>query len=74
MTAFGTEAIVEQERGGDYTPMLREIVSFFRTGVAPVSFEETIEIYAFMEAADESKRRGGVPVRIEETLNANGWK
>ena len=74
VTAFGTEAIVEQERGGDYTPMLREIVSFFRTGVAPVSLEETIEIYAFMEAADESKRRGGVPVRIEETLNANGWK
>jgi hypothetical protein len=33
-----------------------------------------MEIYAFMEAADESKRRGGVPVRIEETLIANGWK
>jgi len=36
--------------------------------------EETIEIYAFMEAADESKRRGGVPVSIEETLIENGWR
>lgn len=74
VTAFGTEAIVEQERGGDYTPMLREIVRFFRTGIAPVPLEETIEIYAFMEAADESKRRGGEPVSVRETLLANGWK
>ncbi len=74
VTAFGTEAIVEQERGGDYTPMLREIVRFFRTGVAPVSLEETIEIYAFMEAADESKRRGGTPVSVKETMAANGWR
>ncbi len=73
VTAFGTEAIVEQERGGDYTPMLREIVRFFQTGVAPVSLRDTIEIYAFMEAADESKRRGGIPVSIEETLLAHGW-
>ena len=32
---------------------------FFRTGKPPVSAEETIEIFAFMEAADESKRKGG---------------
>ncbi len=74
VTAFGTEKIVEQERGGDYTPMLREIVQFFRTGVPPVSLEETIEIYAFMEAADESKRRGGAPVLVEEILVNNGWE
>ena len=74
VTAFGTEAIVEQDRGGDYTPMLREIVKGFRTGEAPVSLEETIEIYAFMEAADESKRRGGAPVSVEEVLRMNGWE
>ena len=54
--------------------MLREIVKGFRTGEAPVSLEETIEIYAFMEAADESKRRGGVPVSVEEVLRMNGWE
>ena len=68
VTAFGTEAIVEQDRGGDYTPMLREIVKGFRTGEAPVSLEETIEIYAFMEAADESKRQGGGPVTLESVM------
>ncbi len=74
VTAFGTERIVEQERGGDYTPMLREVVRFFRTGAVPVDLKETIEIYAFMEAADESKRRGGAPVQLKEVLSANGWK
>ena len=54
--------------------MLREIVRGFRTGEVPVSLEETIEIYAFMEAADESKRRGGVPVSVEEVLRMNGWE
>ena len=73
VTAFGTDKIVEQTSGGDYTPMLREIVRFFRTGKAPVSLEETIEIYAFMEAADESKRRGGTPVSVAETLSKAGW-
>lgn len=73
VTAFGTEKIVEQTQGGDYTPMLQEVVQFFRTGEAPVPLEETIEIYAFMEAADVSKRRGGVPVSIDEILNKNGW-
>jgi hypothetical protein len=31
-----------------------------------VSAEETLDLYAFMEAADESKRRGFVPVDVGE--------
>lgn len=73
VTAFGTKKVVEQSKGGDYTAMLVECVKFFNTGEPPVSLEETIEIYAFMEAADESKRQGGVPVRIKDVLRANGW-
>jgi hypothetical protein len=34
--------------------------------VSPVPIEETLEIFTFMEAADESKRRGGVPVSLAE--------
>ena len=34
----------------------------------PVSAEETIEIFAFMEAADESKRQGGAPVSLDDVL------
>ena len=48
---------------------LAEVVRFFRTGKPPVSAEETIEIYAFMEAADESKRRGGTRVKLDTVLS-----
>ena len=49
-----------------YRPLLVEVVRFFRTGISPISPEETIEIYAFMEAADESKRNGGKSISLEE--------
>ena len=51
-----------------YDPLLFEIVKFFRTGIAPVSQEETLEIYAFMEAADESKRQNGASVTLESVM------
>lgn len=51
-----------------YDVLLFEIVKMFRTGKPPVSAEETIELYAFMEAADESKRRGGAEVTLKEVL------
>jgi predicted dehydrogenase len=52
-----------------YDVLLSEIVKMFRTGVVPVSTEETLELYAFMEAADESKRRGGAEVTLKEVLD-----
>jgi hypothetical protein len=73
VTVFGSKAVLDQKPGGDYTPMLREVLKFFQTGVAPVPLEETIEIMAFMEAADESKRQGGCSVRLAEVLKKNGW-
>jgi predicted dehydrogenase len=54
-----------------YAPLVAEIVRFFQTGKPPVSADETIELLAFMEAADESKRRNGQPVTIAETMKAN---
>ena len=69
---FGTKAVAEQKGSGDYAPLVREIVKFFQTGVSPVSPEETIELFAFMEAADESKRRDGAPVKISEVMKKNG--
>jgi predicted dehydrogenase len=51
-----------------YDLLLVEILKFFKTGVAPIAPEETLELYAFMEAADESKRRGGAPVSVAEVL------
>jgi len=68
-TAFGTKATAPVGSYDGYAPLVVEIVKFFRTGEAPVSAEETTAIYAFMEAADESKRRGFVPVKISEVLD-----
>ncbi len=62
---FGTKSVASQKGSGDYAPLVREIMKFFQTGIAPVPAEETLELFAFMEAADESKRRGGVPVKLE---------
>ena len=69
-TAFGEQEIREIAAYSDYRPLVVEIVKFFRTGKPPVDVNETLEIYAFMEAADESKRRGGVPVKVADVLKA----
>jgi predicted dehydrogenase len=53
---------------GGYKPLVIEIAKFFRSGEAPVSAEETTEIFAFMEAADESKRQNGAAVTIESVM------
>lgn len=69
-TIYGAEGIVPIGSFGGYRPLVVAIADFFRTGISPVSMEETLEIYAFMEAADESKRKGGVPVTLSSILQA----
>jgi hypothetical protein len=66
--AKGTQG--ESEAGGydGYAPLVVEAVKMFQTGKVPVSAQETIEMFAFMAAADESKRRGGKPVTIKEMI------
>ena len=68
-------AKVEGSKGSDtvgrdagYKPLVVEICKFFKTGKPPVAAEETIELFAFMEAADESKRQGGATVTIESVM------
>jgi predicted dehydrogenase len=51
-----------------YDPLLAQITAFFDTGKVPVSREETIDIIAFMQAADESKLKGGCPVAISDVM------
>ncbi len=65
---FGTKGIVQGGRYGGYEPLVDEIIKFFKTGNLPVPPEETIEIFAFMSAADESKARGGAAVSITEVI------
>jgi hypothetical protein len=66
--AFGSKEIRPIGPYGGYQPLVVEIVKFFRTGEPPVSEAETLEIYAFMEAADISKRSGGQPVALEGVM------
>jgi hypothetical protein len=47
-----------------YAPLLTEIVKFFETGVPPVSNAETLEIFAYMDAAQRSKEAGGKPMTL----------
>jgi hypothetical protein len=49
--------------------LLFAIVQMFRDGIVPVSADETLELYTFMAAADESKRRGGAEVTLKEVLD-----
>lgn len=51
-----------------YDPLVFAIVKFFHTHQPPVSPQETLEIYAFMEAADESKRQDGASVTLESVM------
>jgi hypothetical protein len=50
----------------DYRNLLVEVVKFLQTGEPPIPPEETLEMMAFMEAADLSKARGGAPVMLKD--------
>jgi predicted dehydrogenase len=67
-TVFGEKGIAVLGKYAGYNPLLEEIIRFFQTGIPPVSSQETIEIFTFMAAADESKIRGGVPVAMDKVL------
>jgi hypothetical protein len=67
--AFGKKGIGTQLGFEGYKPLAGEIARFFKTGKPPIAADETVELIAFMEAADESKRQGGKPVRIEDVMS-----
>lgn len=64
--AFGEKSNLVLGKEVGYNPLLVRIIEFFKTGIAPVKPEETIEIFAFMTAADESKLKGGISVEVEK--------
>lgn len=67
-TVFGEKGISVLGRYGGYNPLLLKIVEFFDTGIPPVNPEETLEIFAFMAAAEESKKRGGATVEMVNVM------
>ena len=67
-TVYGTKGVGPSGGWTGYDPLAVEIARFFVTRQPPVSHEATLEIYTFLEAADQSKRQGGCPVSLEEVL------
>ena len=68
LVVFGSTKIEIGGKYEGYEPLVNEIAQFFAGASVPVQAEESIEMFAFMEAADESKRRGGRPVLLEEVM------
>lgn len=67
-TVFGTKAILHTTSYAGYKPLVLQIAQFARTHESPIAVEEMLEIFTFMEAAEESKRRGGQSVTLESVL------
>jgi predicted dehydrogenase len=61
-------AATNAPKRSSYYGLLVAIVDFFRTGTPPVPIDETLEIMAFMEAADLSKTRNGAAVTLSEVM------
>jgi predicted dehydrogenase len=65
---FGEKGIVTLGKYNGYNSLLTEIIKYFESGVPPVEQTETIEIFAFMAAAAESKKLNGAQVLIESVI------
>jgi predicted dehydrogenase len=66
--AFGEKGITEIGPYGGYRPLVIQIAKFFRSSKPPIEAAETIELYAFMQAAAKSKKQGGTPVEMATVM------
>lgn len=69
-TIYGEKGVLTLGSFKGYDPLLKEIINFFETGKPPVTKQETLEIVAFMEAAEISKRLKGKSVEMAQILNS----
>jgi predicted dehydrogenase len=63
-TAFGEKGIAQLGPFSSYQPLVSEMITFFQTGKPPVTAEQTLEIFAFIDAADKSKRKSGAAISM----------
>lgn len=71
-TAYGEKTIVTLDRSRDrneeVNPAYKKMIDFFYTGIVPVTPAATLEVLAFMEAAEESMLNGGNEVKLETVM------
>lgn len=68
VVVFGKKDIKLVKIRANYNNLVDEIVTFFRTGKPPISPEVTLEIVAFMTAADVSRDADGKSVSLESVM------
>lgn len=61
---YGDKQNVPIIRGYSYDDLLAKVVQFFDTGVSPVPKQETIEIAAFIDASQKSRKQKGKRVSM----------
>lgn len=67
-TVFTDKEIVQLGSYEGYKPLLLQIAEFFRSKKTPIEAAETLELYAFMQAAYASKQQDGAFVKIEDVM------
>ena len=69
-TAWCAKAVVHTpvNPGFIYRELMKRVVEFFRTGIAPVAPEETLETIAFGQAAVASLRAQGKRIELEQLM------
>ena len=68
VTVYGEDGISVLNEYSGYEPLLAKVCEFFESGNAPIPIEETLEIFAFMQAAEKSKESGGISIDIESVV------
>jgi hypothetical protein len=68
---FGAAAFYEKGVGQSpakttfsYVDLVKRFVKFFQDGIPPVDNNETLEMFAFMDAAQRSREAGGRPMKL----------
>ncbi len=66
LVVFGKKEIDLSGKYEGYAPLVTQIADFFVGGAAPVSPQETLEMFTFMAAADESRAQDGAVIPLAE--------
>jgi hypothetical protein len=70
LTVFGKDFIESDAKYEGYGPLVEQIALFLLGGPAPVAPAESLEIMAFIQAAQASSDRGGAPVKTSDMMAA----
>ncbi|MFN9626249.1 MAG: Gfo/Idh/MocA family protein [Planctomycetota bacterium] len=68
LTVFGSDFLENDAKYEGYEPLVVEIAKFFAGGEPPVSSQESLEIMAFIQAAQQSSDSKGVPVSVQSVV------